>query len=215
MKNIHNLNFPNFGFVGADLTEEELAPIWDEVNEIQSDFSKAVPMQPQLVGNLNHEYLLIRSKPLLERMTRSLIPAFAQSFQLKTRDPATYHLDRPWVNFQRKHEFNPLHKHSGEFSFVLWLQIPYTKEDELRASPGVLPDRNCAGCFTFQYIDVLGSITPWSIPADNTYEGRLILFPAALNHSVHPFFSSDEYRISISGNLGPEGTITEERISFM
>jgi hypothetical protein len=29
----------------------------------------------------------------------------------------------------------------------------------------------------------------------------MIMFPSSLNHMVSPFYTSDEYRISISGNL--------------
>ena len=29
-----------------------------------------------------------------------------------------------WVIFQKKHEFNPMHDHSGVFSFVIWMKIP-------------------------------------------------------------------------------------------
>jgi hypothetical protein len=112
-----------------------------------------------------------------------------------------YVLDVPWINFQRKHEFNPLHAHTGAFSFVLWVKIPYTIEEEKQFTNYVPSDRNYAGTFSFYFTNILGLISPWTIPADKTYEGTMILFPAALNHMVYPFYSSDDYRISISGNL--------------
>jgi hypothetical protein len=31
-------------------------------------------------------------------------------------------------------------------------------------------------------------------------ENHFFLFPAELNHSVDPFYTSDKYRISVSGN---------------
>ena len=31
--------------------------------------------------------------------------------------------------------------------------------------------------------------------------GSLVLFPATLCHQVYPFFESDDYRVSISGNI--------------
>jgi hypothetical protein len=37
---------------------------------------------------------------------------------------------------------------------------------------------------------------------DNTWEGKMALFPADLNHIVYPFYTSEDYRISISGNVG-------------
>jgi hypothetical protein len=32
-------------------------------------------------------------------------------------------------------------------------------------------------------------------------ENTLLLFPAKLTHAVYPFYSSDDYRISVSGNV--------------
>ena len=39
------------------------------------------------------------------------------------------------------------------------------------------------------------------LPIDKAWEGTMILFPSSLNHNVYPFYTSDDYRISISGNL--------------
>jgi hypothetical protein len=215
MKDYYSCTFPNFGYAAAKLTEKEMESILAEVNEIQSDFSKAKPMQEGLVGNLQHEYAIIKNRDLLEHMARQLILGFAQSFNYKIRPDMEYTLDRPWVNFQRKHEFNPLHNHSGNFSFVLWVKIPYTVEEEKKYTNYVLEDRNVAGSFSFQYIDILGGLTPWNIPTDKSFEGTMILFPALLNHTVYPFFSSDEYRISISGNMAVRAGDSEaSRISF-
>ena len=36
---------------------------------------------------------------------------------------------------------------------------------------------------------------------DKSWEGVMILFPADTAHQVYPFYTSDDYRISISGNL--------------
>jgi hypothetical protein len=37
-----------------------------------------------------------------------------------------------WVNFQKKGEFQPIHNHSGMFSFVIWMDIPYHSKDEAK-----------------------------------------------------------------------------------
>ena len=39
------------------------------------------------------------------------------------------------------------------------------------------------------------------ITLDHTYEGTILIFPAWLQHMVTPFYTSDDYRISVSGNL--------------
>ena len=59
-----------------------------------------------------------------------------------------------------------------------------------------------AGMFAFFFSDPSGKITQEALPVDKSWEGKVALFPANLNHCVYPFYTSDEYRISISGNLG-------------
>ena len=54
--------------MGAKLTEEEFAPILAEVAEIQEDFTKAIPMQKQLVGQLAHEYQMVKNHDHLEKL---------------------------------------------------------------------------------------------------------------------------------------------------
>ena len=44
------------------------------------------------------------------------------SLALKNEHP--YYLREMWVNYQKQHEFNPLHYHSGIYSFVVWMKIP-------------------------------------------------------------------------------------------
>ncbi|BCU96073.1 MAG: hypothetical protein CM15mV11_1480 [Caudoviricetes sp.] len=39
------------------------------------------------------------------------------------------------------------------------------------------------------------------IPLDKNYEWKMVLFPSRMYHGVNPFYTSDEYRVSISGNL--------------
>jgi hypothetical protein len=39
------------------------------------------------------------------------------------------------------------------------------------------------------------------LPVDKTWENVIVLFPAGLTHSVSPFYSSDDYRISVAGNI--------------
>jgi hypothetical protein len=58
-----------------------------------------------------------------------------------------------------------------------------------------------ASMFGFITSDILGRSFTNPIPVSKDYEGVICLFPSALLHYVNPFFTSDEQRISISGNL--------------
>jgi len=125
---------------------------------------------------------------------------FLKNFSVLTSDVPMI-IYEPWVNFQKKYEFNPPHRHNGVISFVIWLQIPFFIEAELK-NPSIQDSRNpIPGCFNFHYTDALGTIQHYNIQADKTMENTLLLFPSTLNHSVNPFYTSDEYRISVSGNI--------------
>ena len=39
-------------------------------------------------------------------------------------------IDTSWANFQKKYEFNPPHIHSGLFSWIIFVKIPYDLKNE-------------------------------------------------------------------------------------
>tara|TARA_Y100000816_G_C26066762_1_gene560683 strand:- start:148 stop:819 length:672 start_codon:yes stop_codon:yes gene_type:complete len=109
--------------------------------------------------------------------------------------------DRPlkisamWVNFQKKYEFNPPHSHGGVFSFIIFVKIPYKLENETY-------DASKLYFQTQTPIHLHGSgITTTHLNVDESFEGKILIFPSQLIHGVHPFYTSDGYRITISGNL--------------
>lgn len=74
---------------------------------------------------------------------------------------------------------------------------------EKEVSPGrnIKGPGNKAGDFEFTYTNILGQLCSAVLPTDKAFEGKICLFPSKLHHQVFPFYSSDEYRISISGNV--------------
>jgi len=100
----------------------------------------------------------------------------------------------PWFNIQEKHEFIPAHTHDGIASYVIWIDIPYDIKEELSAGEH-------ASTFAFIYSTVTGVPSKKTLQVDKSYEGKIIMFPSALPHTVYPFYTSDDCRISISGNI--------------
>ena len=107
-----------------------------------------------------------------------------------------------WVNFQKKYEYNPMHLHDGVMSFVIWMKIPYRYEDEMQHETAKKVNSCMNGSFEFIYTNLLGAITGYQYSLSPEAEGGVLIFPSALHHVVHPFYTSDEERISISGNIG-------------
>lgn len=177
------------------------------------DASNLQSVHYKLAGNIKNQYALsIESK--LEHYIFYLCEKYFEQFPnylkniysanaLADDDIVQLKICTLWVNFMKKYEFNPPHTHSGRFSFVIWYKIPYLNEDEIKYGPCKrLDDNNLAGCFQFLYPSFSErGIEGTVLRIDKKYEGKIILFPAYLYHSVYPFYTSDEYRISIAGNV--------------
>ena len=183
--------------------------ITDKLNEV----IKAKNLQPanmDLAGNIKNEFLIPEGKehvyPLIFALIDKHKEQYPQHFKKITgytgKKEISLQLHSLWVNFQKKYEFNPIHVHEGLFSFVFWHKIPYKIENEIARYPNMKPDQVKAGHFAFLQIGEMGRIQSIDLPVDNSWEGKIALFPADLNHTVYPFFTSDDVRITISGNVG-------------
>jgi hypothetical protein len=218
---MEKIDLTNIGIIKSQASPELLSIVGAEISKIQSDFSKGVPKNKTLAGNILHEYELFDCHDALEIKTREMAMMHQEEYGKSYTTGLNAHntllekgkipslkLNSVWVNFQQKGEFNPLHNHTGLYSFVLWYKVPYYENIEATASPGRRSKNNLAGKFEFQYTNILGNITGIQIPVDKQWEGQMLLFPSLLNHQVYPFFSSNDYRISVSGNLflGFEGS---------
>ena len=110
-----------------------------------------------------------------------------------------------WVNFQEKHEFNPMHNHSGLLSWVIWNKIPYDIEEEQKVFPQMAKIKgsnyNYTSSFNFIYNDSKIGVIDYPILVNKAMENYICIFPSTLNHCVYPFYTSDDYRISFSGNI--------------
>ena len=198
-------NFDNIGYVSASFNEAELFPLKQEIQNIQNDFSKAESFQQGLAGHIEKEYKIVNSKAYLEKLLFPLVQLYNSvypSYIQRTLDiftkigPLT--VDNAWVNFQKKTEFNPFHTHSGIYSFVIWVNIPYNYDDEKEM---FLSNPPKTSVFEFIYTNALGKSCFKSIPVDKSYENTCILFPSSMPHLVYPFYTSDGYRVSVSGNF--------------
>ena len=165
----------------------------------------AINVNRELAGAIKEEYSIVHSDFILGEFFDyiiELIGDYEQSFTTPiSRDSFTYPLLKmgfapreslisTWINFQKKNEYNPPHSHFGAYSFVIWLSLPYDTNEEKKLYKSSTD-------FNFQFIQD-GKIQ--QCPLDSS-EGDIILFPADLWHSVQPFFLSDEFRVSISGNI--------------
>lgn len=107
-------------------------------------------------------------------------------------------LDKPWFNFQEKNQFIPQHTHDGIYSYNIWLKIPYDYDTESKEQNH---SQDQLRCFELTYLSCAGVIKFYNIPLSKEDEGTMIMFPSKLPHIAYPFYSSNEKRISLAGNI--------------
>ena len=200
MENIEPIYFKHFACLKSKVSNGVLKQLKDEAKfilENQSQFSK---YNKELAGNLEKEYSTDKSKEILEADLITLANEYHKHSKENEQYP-NWRIKDLWINFQKKYEHNPMHNHSGDLSFVLWITIPYDLKEELSLPNCKNSNTPVNSLFEFIFTDFLGRVVTSRIDVDKSYEGTLVMFPSALNHMVHPFYTSDDYRISISGNL--------------
>ena len=183
----------NQRFVRYQYERDDMTPMWQEIIKVTADTENAQDYRKHLAGHIRQEYELADTvKPQVNRLMAPLIEQYARFHQL----PKKLGLGTVWVNLQKKHEFNPPHTHDGILSFVMWMQIPYTFDEEDEGNEAKKP---LSGRFSFIIPDGEECKTVY-LDSDKNYENTCVLFPAKLMHFVNPFYSSDGLRITVSAN---------------
>ena len=105
------------------------------------------------------------------------------------------HLAQCWLVSQYKNEYNPWHKHSGNFSAAMYLKIPEGMNDFMDKEYN--DHYPASGLIQFMYGEAqdFRSDTLMCKPE----VGKMFLFPSWLRHSVYPFYCEGERR-SLSFN---------------
>ena len=196
-------NFANYGFVKARVPTDLFEKLKEEIYNI--DQSTAQPFNNNLAGNIKREYKLEKNTKELEQFLIKQCQEYTANWDT-TRTAKDLRSDNlelysHWVNIQHKHEFNPMHGHDGLYSFALWVDVPYTIDQEIGQEFCKNSNAPRAGMFSFMYTNIFGEIREAEFAVDKSHEGYVFVFPSCLQHTVYPFSSSDSPRISISGNL--------------
>jgi len=102
-----------------------------------------------------------------------------------------------WINVQAHEGFVPLHTHSGNLSYVIYLEVPqYLNHYWSKRNNDI---QYAEGAIDFVY----GHKT--SLFKDDLVvypeQGMILMFPSEVRHYVYPFRDKESKRVSVSGNL--------------
>ena len=186
-------------------------PAMDKLWEyISSAKENPKPYNAELAGNVSSSLVLNDTDnwffvnaciPIIGKYKEFFKKSTAFNSQTIFKNNVPYVLDTLWANFQKQHEFNPIHNHSGVYSFVVFMKIP-TDWREQHEIPFVKESNSPrASDFEFVYTDCMGNICSHSHYLDSSFEGIMLFFPAEMMHQVYPFYNCEEERITISGNI--------------
>jgi hypothetical protein len=191
----------NFGWLEYKLNSKEMDYMWRCIENKKEDYKK------KLAGNITGSYTLMdRGDWFYTTVLLPLITTYSERFvnlgdTVPIMGKHPYCLERWWVNYQKQNEFNPLHNHSGIYSFVIWMKIPYNSKKQNQKNIARNSNSPLIGDFKFCYTDMLGRIRTHKYCLSSEYEGTMLFFPSSLSHEVYPFYDCDEDRISVSGNI--------------
>ena len=159
MSRISSVNPFNLGWLSCTLEPNEVDYVWKRIKEKEKSTHT---IKHKLAGNIStskeledpddwfYKNVLLKCcyayHDLYENMGTNL-PLSNQTLP--------YYLKEWWVNYQYQHEFNPLHDHTGIYSFVIWLKIP-TEFDEQNLDN--FSNSKLKSVFQFTYTDILGKI---------------------------------------------------------
>ena len=116
-------------------------------------------------------------------------------------------LDSIWSNIQEAREYNPIHQHTGNFSFVI-----YTRNDLEDLSVEEIQDNEydnkvvdydnqkpLAGMIELFYGE--GNWMNWTSFTHVPKRGDILIFPSWLRHTVYAHYEAGKIRISVAGNV--------------
>lgn len=133
--------------------------------------------------------------------------------------PYVYKLDSLWINVQRELEYNPIHHHSGDISFVIYLEISEEIYSEVNTTTSIRNgaiqfvdgfDHNYFKELNDDWENIRRTLVPLRAYQHMPRAGEMFIFPSYLTHHVQAFKTPGCRRISISGNVSIGDVITEE-----
>ena len=196
---MEKLELPNFGVIHSRLPKQLYDSLMKEILSIKKPKPRGpglyIDYENTMISNLTekgvseHYFISEKNTYKIYEVIQKMIDKYKEVFP-NYLDGIKY-LDRnvplgfktPWVNFQKKNEYLPLHEHGGVLSYNIWMKIP-TKS-----------------IFEYNYNSIIGKNLIHRINLTEKDEGRIVLFPAQLQHVVYPFYNSNKIRMSIAGNI--------------
>ena len=201
MYRVSSVHPPTLGWLEVVLEDSEINFLWECIK------NKKENAKYKLVGNITNSFDLVDNDNwFFKNVLDPLCSSYANEFinvgeDVPLMNPHPYCLKGFWVNYQNQTEFNPLHRHLGIYSFVVWMKIPTDFKEQEKTTAAKSAKEQVVSSFKFQFLNIFGDIIGHKYGMSPEMEGMMLFFPSRLNHVVYPYYECKEDRISISGNI--------------
>ena len=207
MRGLQAVSPKNLGWIKATLDKNEIDHLWQCIDE------KGRDVRDTLAGQISSSYkiedkndwffnnVLVQLGMQYEHTFSNLGIKVPIKSRILSDKQLPYYLSNMWVNYQKQHEFNPVHDHTGIYSFVIWMKIPTDYKNQRENQIANRSNTNVISNFCFNYRTITGGNGQYVYQMSKEIEGTILLFPSQLQHTVYPFYNCEEDRISISGNI--------------
>lgn len=165
-----------------------------------------------LAGAIENEYyypqdfILKNSNEIITLITEYINLAYT-SWRASTYPIKNYsiQIDDIWLNEQKPKEYNPIHNHTGDISFVFYTSIPnqiYHEENkDTGLDPGEIEFKDRLEPSVTSPGSIRDILRPISSVKEKPKEGDIFIFPSYLHHHVKSFETEGITRKSVAGNI--------------
>ena len=132
-QNYKTFSLPNFGILKDKLSTDLYNKLYDEC--LTARKNNSVMISDLTSSGVPDHFYIEKNIIELNNYVYQLIPKYntvfnyLSSFKLLSKD-LYLSMGKPWINFQKKHEFLPNHTHDGVLSYSIWIKIPYDEKKE-------------------------------------------------------------------------------------
>ncbi len=201
--NFDYLDPTNYGVVQTRLDDDQQELVWNLLKKYSPESAEWSGNTLLHVDVNDKQWSITDDDHVFENtILRPVADAYFKRYGLpkipKTTKNHGICFNRFWCRASTRHDYQSLHDHKGIFTFVIWMKIPVNSKLERADQGGFRPE---AGEVCLTYIDTLGTIQKMNFSLCPKCNGQMILFPSEMNHVVWPHHSTDEWRISVAGDI--------------
>tara|TARA_B100001939_G_scaffold267855_1_gene235335 strand:+ start:11536 stop:12225 length:690 start_codon:yes stop_codon:yes gene_type:complete len=193
----------NWGVLDTKLEKDELNLTWDIIKKYSPKSAVWSGNELVSIDTDDKQWELTDTDNKWENtILRPAVAKYAERWGMPCRSITTHFhglsFNRFWCRASTVGDYQSLHHHESVLSFVVWMNIPFNSRIERNIQPGFRPS---AGDFCLYYTDSIGQVQEMTWHISKECNGQMIVFPSAWKHAVWPHFSTEDYRISIAGDV--------------